>query len=164
MSFALSANELENALSVLSAKMPSMNVDLILLGRLSRLLHTRITNQLNDCLRQHGLTESLWHALLAVYAQPKHEILPSELSDVLNLTRTSATRLSDELVMNGWATRYTHPKDRRKITLKLTDAGEKLIQEVSPDTNAVRRQIWSALSADEQQQLRCLLQKLLEHK
>lgn len=161
MGRSLPCAELEGTLHVLAPKMPSMNIDQIVLSRLVRLLHTNLNGKLNECLHEHNLSESLWHALLAVYARPKHEILPSELSDILNLTRTSATRLSDDLVLNGWATRNTHPLDRRKITLKLTDAGEALIQKISPETNAVRNKIWSALDEKESEQFRQLMLKLL---
>jgi MarR family transcriptional regulator, negative regulator of the multidrug operon emrRAB len=161
MVFSLSATELEATLGVLAVKMPSMNVQLVMLSRLVHLVNTTIQSELNERLRKHHLSESLWHALLAIYARPNHEILPSELSSILNLTRTSATRLSDVLVLNGWATRTTHPFDRRKITLKLTKAGENLIQLVSPETNEVRRRVWSALSEPEYEQLQQLLTKLL---
>lgn len=164
MGFPLPCAELEGTLQILAEKLPNlnnMNIDQIILSRLVRLLHTDLNSQLNECLHQHNLSESLWHALLAVYACPKHEILPSGLSDILNLTRTSATRLSDDLVQNGWATRNTHPIDRRKITLKLTEAGEKLIQAISPETNAVREKVWSALTEEEQSLFRKLMLKLL---
>lgn len=153
--------KMENTLAVLSKKMPAMRVDLVFLGSLTRLLHTQISSQINACLSEHGLSESLWYAVLAIYAHPNHEILPSELSEVLQLTRTSATRLSDELVAKGWITRYTHPQDRRKITLRLTEAGEALIQRVSPKTNQVRSQFWSRLDATEKTQLKALLKKAL---
>lgn len=161
MGFALPCAELESTLRVLAAKLPSTNIDQIILSRLVRLLHTNLNGKLNECLHQHHLSESLWHALLAIYARQNHEILPSELSDILNLTRTSATRLSDDLVQNGWVTRDIHPLDRRKITLKLTKAGEKLIQEISPETNAARDKVWSGLTKEECQQFRELALKLL---
>ena len=53
---------------------------------------------MNRCLKAEGITESLWYALLFVYVSPNREIMPSHLSDLLNLTRTSATRLADENV------------------------------------------------------------------
>ncbi|MDF7675409.1 MarR family transcriptional regulator [Neisseriaceae bacterium ESL0693] len=161
MGFALPCAELESTLRVLAEKLPSTNIDEIVLSRLVRLLYTNLNGQLNECLHEHKLSESLWHALLAIYSRPEHEILPSELSDILNLTRTSATRLSDDLVQNGWATRDTHPLDRRKITLKLTKTGEEIIQQISPETNAVRNKVWSVLTKEERQQFREMVLKLL---
>lgn len=161
MSPSLSISEFETTLQALSSKLPSVNIELILLSYLTRLLNTRIISLLNDCLREHGLTESLWQAMVVIYSQPEHEILPSELSDILNMTRTCITRLSDELVQNNWVVRYTHAHDRRKITLKLTAAGEELIRRVTPHTNKIRQKVWSALDATEQKQLHHVLQKLL---
>lgn len=148
-------------LRVLSAQIPEMDVDLILANRLLRQVATRTSACFNDCLRQHGLSENLWYALLAVYARPGHEILPSQLSDMLALTRTSATRLSDEMVQQGWVVRHAHEHDRRKITLRLTAAGRDKIHRVSPHTNALRRQLWSALDAKQRQQLQTSLLALL---
>ena len=161
MSYTRISMGLKKDLDALLAKMPSMDVELILLSRLVRLLNCNVSSQLNECLRQHGLSESLWLALLAIYAQPEHKILPSKLSEVLSLTRTSATRLSDELVHHGWVERYNHPSDRRKVTLQLTDKGEQLILSVSPHTNATRHRMWSVLDADERATLQQLLNKLL---
>lgn len=161
MSHFLPDPKLEAMLEALAVKMPSLNVELVMLSFLIRLVHTNIHIEHNERLHQHNLSESLWHALLAIYAHSNHEILPSELSNILHLTRTSATRLSDELVQNKWITRTTHPVDRRKIMLKLTDAGEKLIQKVSPETNEVHHRIWSDLTKEECEQLQQLLSKLL---
>lgn len=161
MPHSLSIKEFEATLRVLSGKLSSMNMDLILLCYLTRLLNTQITGLLNDCLHKHGLTESLWQALLVIYSQPEHQILPSELSNILNMTRTCITRLSDELVQNDWVVRYPHLYDRRKITLKLTDTGEQLIHLVSPYTNDIYRSVWSTLDRREQGQLHQMLQKLL---
>lgn len=157
-----SARELVDILPRLAQQIPTMDVDLILYNRLIRQLAIRTTACFNECLRQHGLTESLWHALLAVYACPQHEILPSELSALLDLTRTSATRLSDDLVQRGWVVRQTHGGDRRKIMLCLTDAGIAKIHSVGPHTQTLRHRLWSALAKPEQQQLQSLLQRLLE--
>ena len=155
------ATRLNHALQSLSQQIPGLEVDLILHGRLIRQLAVRTTQCFNECLKRHGLTESLWYALLAVYAHPEHALLPSELSEILDLTRTSATRLSDELVQQGWVERRAHSGDRRKITLHLTAAGEAKIHHVSPHTNALRHQLWSGLDASERRQLHSLLQTLL---
>lgn len=59
MGFSLPAAELEATLGVLAVKMPSMNVQLVMLSRLVRLVHATIHNQLNERLHKHHLSESL---------------------------------------------------------------------------------------------------------
>ena len=155
------AARLHHALQSLSQQIPGMEVDLILHGRLIRQLAVRTTQCFNECLKQHGLTESLWYALLAVYARPEHALLPSELSEILDLTRTSATRLSDEMVERGWIERSINEKDRRQIVLKLTEKGENFIKEVEPHMAKGRMPLWEDFKEEEFAQLQHLLSKLL---
>ena len=72
---------------------------------------------MNENLKAFGINENLWFSLMAVYVSPNSEILPSRLSDLMDLTRTSATRLSDDMVERGWVERYINQKDRRQIVL-----------------------------------------------
>lgn len=153
--------DLTDTLTSLAQQLPSMDVDLILTNRLIRQVANRTTICFNDCLKKHDLNETLWYALLAIYARSGRNMLPSQLSNILNLTRTSATRLSDELVHRGWVVRQAHAKDRRKITLHLTEAGIHKVESVSPQTNALRQQLWASISPEQQQQLRAVLNTLL---
>lgn len=88
-------------------------------------------------------------------------LYPSDISDTLDSSRTNATRISDELVKNGWAERQPCAEDRRKIRLVLTDAGIRFVELIMPVARDRNRSLWSDFSGDEKVQLEGLLRKLL---
>lgn len=157
----ISISALEEALEGILAKVPSLNPDLVLLGNLIHLLQSKINSSIDEYLKRYGLSISSWYGLWAIYSRPDNELQPSKMSKILNLSRTSITRLSDEMVDKGWVIRYSKPEDRRKVTLKLTHTAEKLLEETLPVVSDIRAQIWQELSKEELQQLKHLLRKAL---
>ena len=99
--------------------------------------------------------------MMAVYVSPNSEILPSRLSDLMDLTRTSATRLSDDMVERGWVERHINQQDRRQIVLKLTPEGEAFIQQVWPQISSKSGEAWQDFTDEDYAQLHILLSKLL---
>lgn len=79
----------------------------------------------------------------------------------MDLTRTSATRLSDEMVERGWVERHINQQDRRQIVLKLTAEGESFIQKVWPQISSKSGEAWQDYTNDDYVQLQYLLTKLL---
>lgn len=159
MSF--SQNDLTAALKTLSDRLPEFSEPQTRASRMLRVVTERLSSHLNDNLKIYGINENLWFALMAVYVSPNGEILPSRLSDLMDLTRTSATRLSDEMVGRGWIARYINQQDRRQIVLKLTDEGEAFIQKVWPHVSSTSQEAWKDFTAEEYNQLQYLLGKLL---
>lgn len=121
----------------------------------------RLSSHLNESLKVFGINENLWFAMMAIYVSPNSEILPSRLSDLMDLTRTSATRLSDEMVERGWVERHINQQDRRQIVLKLTAEGESFIQKVWPQISSKSGEAWQDYTNDDYVQLQYLLTKLL---
>lgn len=130
-------------------------------GRLLRVVTERLSSHLNESLKVFGINENLWFAMMAIYVSPNSEILPSRLSDLMDLTRTSATRLSDEMVERGWVERHINQQDRRQIVLKLTAEGESFIQKVWPQISSKSGEAWQDYTNDDYVQLQYLLTKLL---
>ena len=140
MSF--SQAELVNALRLLSGRLPEFSEQQTQVGRLLRIVTERLSDHLNENLKVLGINENLWFAMMSVYVSPNSEILPSRLSDMMDLTRTSATRLSDEMVERGWVERHINQQDRRQIVLKLTPEGEAFIQKVWPQVSSKSGEAW----------------------
>lgn len=159
MSF--SQTDLVNALRQLSDRLPEFSEQQVRTGRLLRVTTERLSSHLNENLKTFGINENLWFALMAVYVCPKSEILPSRLSDLMDLTRTSATRLSDEMVERGWVGRHINQQDRRQIVLKLTQEGESFIQQVWPQISSKSGEAWEDFTNEDYTQLQNLLGKLL---
>lgn len=53
----------------------------------------------------------------------------SELASRLGITTSAATSLIDRLEQRGIAERYGHPHDRRRVLVRLTDAGRAVISD-----------------------------------
>lgn len=159
MSF--SQAELTNALRLLSERLPEFSEPQAQISRLLRVVTERLSGNLNESLKEFGINENLWFAVMAVYVSPDSEILPSRLSDLMDLTRTSATRLSDDMVERGWVERHINQQDRRQIVLKLTAEGEAFIQKVWPQISSKSGTAWEDFTNDDYTQLQHLLTKLL---
>ncbi|UOO80786.1 MarR family transcriptional regulator [Uruburuella testudinis] len=153
--------ELMNALHLLSERLPDFSEQQAQSNRLLRVVTERLSSHLNEGLKEFGINENLWFAMLALYVSPNSEILPSRLSDLMDLTRTSATRLSDEMVEHGWVERHINQQDRRQIVLKLTAEGEAFIQKVWPKIASKSGAAWEDFTNDDYAQLQHLLSKLL---
>ena len=157
-----SRTEVTEQLTSLAEKLPEYPLQEALTARLVRLTAESMSENLNQCLKGTDINENMWLSLLAVYLSPDQEIMPSRLSDILNLTRTSATRLSDEMVANKWVTRRINEYDRRQIVLSLTKEGEKLIKQIQPMLNEKRSGLWTGFSEKDHRELQRLLGKLLD--
>lgn len=159
MSF--SRNEFMNALNLLAERLPEFSESRAANARLLRITSDRMSAHINESLKDFGLSENLLYALLAVYVSTNCQILPSRLSDLLDLTRTSATRLSDEMVEHGWVVRHINEQDRRQIVLSLTEKGETFIKDMNAKNPLSRNDLWVDFSDEELDQFQSLLFKLL---
>ena len=133
----------------------------ILLTRLCMHMQSKLLENRNKMLKEQGINETLFMALITLDAQESTSIQPSELSAALGSSRTNATRIADELEKRGWIERKESDSDRRCLHLHLTEAGEAFLGEIIPPQHKCLHFLWSTLSADEQQQLETLTRKLL---
>ncbi|HJV06878.1 MarR family transcriptional regulator [Paludibacterium denitrificans] len=156
-----SFHQLEQAIERVESRFPGVPRQEVILTRLYYHIMPRLTGYLNESLKAHGLNETVWMALLAMYACPKQSLYPSDISDTLDSSRTNATRIADELVKNGWAARIPSAEDRRKILLELTPEGVQFVESQLPLARDNHRKLWADFSLEEQQQLEGLMRKLL---
>lgn len=133
----------------------------LLLLRLFHHIHPRMTQALNHALEAHDLQQHEWMALRLLANAPNQQMLPSQLSVLLDLTRTSLTRLSDDLVSKGLLRRHGNRHDRRQIVLELTEAGLQCVQITTPILMDACKQLLSPFSATERIQFEQLLKRLL---
>jgi len=83
-----------------------------------------------------------------------------ELSNALSVPLSTATRMVDWFVDNGYAQRLPDPEDRRVVRVALTDSGRELYQTIERYMGQRFRQILSPLTAEEQGVLLLLLEKV----
>ncbi len=98
--------------------------------------------------------------LMILDRHPELELTPSDLAERAGVTRATVTGLLDSLEKNGFLARRTHPSDRRRVTVELTEAGHQFIQETLPDHGRRLAGVTRLLSETERQQLLGLLEKV----
>jgi DNA-binding MarR family transcriptional regulator len=92
---------------------------------------------------------------------PDDPVAMRDLADHFGCDASYITELVDGLEEQGFATRQPHPSDRRVRTVVLTDKGAKARETVQQVMWQVP-EVFSALTAAEQRQLRDLVRKLVD--
>ena len=97
-------------------------------------------------LRPLGVTMAHWYYLRVLESGPLSQL---DLSKRVGMASTTTVPVVDFLASNDLVTRTTHPKDRRKNNVALTEKGQKLIDEVMRVFAKVLRDSIKGLSKDE---------------
>ena len=87
------------------------------------------------------------------------EMPQRELREALGVQAGSFSELAARLEERGFLTREKDPSDRRRILLRLTDAGR---ERAARDAQARDQELFCALNQEEQAELRALLQKIAD--
>ena len=85
-----------------------------------------------------------------------------DLARHIHVQPPTLARTLTRLQQTGLVKRKVDPKDHRINRLALTAKGEKIVAKVKMVHDAERRDIFSVLSAEEQRQLRSLLDRVSE--
>lgn len=92
----------------------------------------RFLNFSQDAARESGLTPQQHQALLAIKGFPGREYVSiSELAERLQLRHHSAVGLVDRLIRSKLLHRTSSAEDRRRVELRLTARGERVIERLS---------------------------------
>jgi DNA-binding MarR family transcriptional regulator len=85
-----------------------------------------------------------------------------ELGDELDLDRSTIADLVARLQRHGFLQRERHDTDRRRNALELTEAGHAELKRLRPRVDLVEHALTDGLSAEEREELRRLLHRLLD--
>ncbi|HID56696.1 TPA: MarR family transcriptional regulator [Candidatus Poribacteria bacterium] len=83
-----------------------------------------------------------------------------ELSGHLGLTSSTVSGIVDRLQRNGWIERRRDPRDRRRVTVKLTPKGEELFKQKPRSTEDFWRETIARLDEEERVSLLKILSRL----
>ena len=109
-------------------------------------------------LARYALSEGKLVVLQLLRQAPQHRLTPSALAAAAGVTRGTMTGLLAGLQRAGLVTRTQHPEDGRLAPLELTARALELFERVLPERVERIMRFMSTLTADEQQQLRALLE------
>jgi DNA-binding MarR family transcriptional regulator len=115
-----------------------------------------------DSLTSDGLKHWQFKVLLMLRrAGPPYTASPSELADMLGLTRGALSARLAPIEAAGLITRTVDAADRRRVHVQLTAAGYDAFERHASSEEKAERELLSALTAKEQRTLADLLRKLV---
>ena len=103
--------------------------------------------------------ELFYRACNSIY--PEGNVTMGEFSSALSVPLSTATRIADWLVDNGYIQRLPDDHDRRVVRVALTDMGKQLFNAIDRYIRERMQQILSNLTAEERTILLTLVSKLL---
>lgn len=117
-----------------------------------------VQGRLESRLLARGLTESQFGVLeILLHRGPRS---PRELKDKLLTTGGNVTMVVDNLEKRGWVERVRDAVDRRRLSVRLTPAGRRVIEGLFPEHARAIVEELSVLTAAEQEELGRLCRKI----
>ena len=111
-------------------------------------------------LGKHGLSQGRFLTLIVMNRTPNKAISPSVLAEKVGVKRATMTGLLDGLEGKGLVERVAHPEDRRKVSIRLTDTGRQVLDEMLPDYYSRIAKLMVNLTENERKSLISLLGKI----
>ncbi len=98
-----------------------------------------------------GITVDQWVVLKLV--SDRDGLSQLEIAEQTDKDAPTVTRIIDLLVQKELCERQADPEDRRRFSIRLTEAGRLKIKEVGPIVRAFRKRGWEGLSETDLEQL-----------
>ena len=95
----------------------------------------------------NGITESQFLMLMFIQRSPGAAL--QDVAQYMSLTPATTSTTVEELVSAEFVVRKTCQQDRRKVSLKITDAGEAALEKIFDDSRREIEAYLSPLSAEE---------------
>jgi DNA-binding MarR family transcriptional regulator len=122
---------------------PAERISRECIGMPIRMLHRAVSALYDEALGKHGVGLAQLNLLVAV-ERLGEEAVPSQVSRVLMLEKSSVSREVDRLVERGWMTRTT-PAGGRSQLLALTVQGRSVIDAALPSWEAAQARVRALL-------------------
>lgn len=107
-----------------------------------------------------GTTVSQCHAIVEIGRA--NEISLNELAEVLSLDKSTMSRTINNLVESKLVVRELHPEDRRYVTIKLTDEGMKVFENIESSMEQYYQSIFSSIPENKRDQVLESLQLIID--
>jgi len=128
-------------------------------------VHAALLPELDGRLRDAtGLPLTWYDVLLELSAARDGRLTMSQLGERAVLSRSRVSRVVDELTRAGLVRRDAHPEDARSSYAVITETGLARFREAAPVyVSGIEDQFAGALTVSDLQQVRSLLQRVLDH-
>jgi DNA-binding MarR family transcriptional regulator len=128
---------------------------------LMRRILTLVAGEVDEALEPRGLTSAQWVPLLKLHYGVAASV--AELARECRLDAGAMTRTLDRLEAKGLVQRVRSSSDRRVVNLELTPEGREAARTIPAALCEVQNAFLQGLSVEEWQQLKSLLQRVLEN-
>lgn len=121
-----------------------------------------LTRGIEDRIQELGfeLSRPRYSIVRMLYLSPEQAMAQSDIASALRVSGSNVTQLIDALVSEGWVKRVASPADRRVTYASLTPAGRTRASRLVPAIVEYMVHSCSALSKEEQTELRRLVNKV----
>jgi MarR family transcriptional repressor of emrRAB len=121
-----------------------------------------LTGLSDAVLSPYDMHQSDCRALVYLFVNDDNAVFPNELAAYLGQTPANITRIANLLVGRGLVARANSTQDRRRVELRITNAGRRFVLEVLPKFSPPLRETFSGFSAADKRELQRLLHRLVE--
>jgi MarR family transcriptional repressor of emrRAB len=151
---------IEANLQNLKARMPDLPASGILLCRLLLHVGREMAVMFEQQIRPFGLAEAEFRVLTTLFSQPNGVAHPSDLCARASQSPANMSRISDALLSRGFITRVSSVHDRRRMVLRITEAGEVLVRQLLPKLFVPLHEMLKDFPQAEQRQMTDQLKRL----
>jgi DNA-binding MarR family transcriptional regulator len=107
-----------------------------------------------------GTTVAQCHAIVEIGRAKEMSL--NELAELLTLDKSTMSRTTNNLVESGLVVRELHAEDRRYVTIKLTEEGNKVLQSIEGSMEQYYKSIFSSIPEDKREQVLESLQLIID--
>ena len=101
-------------------------------------------------LSQYKITHIQFNILRILAGTYPKPLCAGDIKEVMVFRNSDTTRLVDRLELKGLVSRIISPDNRRKMDIKITEEGLKLLEKINPKIEDIQRDYFEAkLSSDE---------------
>lgn len=129
------------------------------IGHLIRRAHQRASATFMSVLADHHFTPTQFFALVRL--REKRQLSQNKLGRMTAMDPATIQGVARRLDERGYIERLPDMKDRRRMVLRLTEAGHETVEKLLDEVDAVSQQFLAPLAPDEQEQFRSLLKRVV---
>ncbi len=123
--------------------------------------HNLLSGKLEQVMKRAGLTSRQYNVLRILRGSHPEPMAMHEVKNRLLDRQSDLTRLTDRLIQKGWIERLDCPTDRRRVHIRITEAGLALLASLDYIEQEVDA-LLASLTDAEVDELNRLLDKLCE--
>ncbi|MDP4096203.1 MarR family transcriptional regulator [Paenibacillus sp. P96] len=119
-----------------------------------------IFREMNSDLAKQGASQGRVIVLSLLSRNAPHDMTPSELAQLADVTRGTMTGLIDGLERDGLIERVAHKGDRRMVTVRLKEHGQAFLDDIIPYYTNLIEKLLSDFTEEDHEMMRRLLFKM----